>query len=155
MRDHFGNSALTRAARFHRLRYLEVCQVLLAAGADPNATNVHGKSALYFAAERGDEPLVGLLARAGATGGMAVAAALGMTELCEQLSELYFEQQMRQPQPATAAAACALTAPSLPRPRSKSANVQVWSSAENLRPDGRAMSVDQLTDDARDVAFFS
>jgi ankyrin repeat protein len=59
-------------------RHHEVCRVLIAAGADVNATQRHGFTALHAAAQHGDDELVELLLSAGADPMARTARSLGI-----------------------------------------------------------------------------
>jgi ankyrin repeat protein len=79
--DATGQTALILAARHQKHKYQKTAIVLLQAGASVNARDRQGRDALFYAALHRDVPLIHTLARADATGVMAVAAALGLDDV--------------------------------------------------------------------------
>jgi uncharacterized protein len=82
-------------------RHHEVCRVLLAAGADVNATQRHGYTPIHAAAQNGDTELVELFLSAGANAGTPrdsgetpadTAEAAGHVDIARRLREVAAEQ---------------------------------------------------------------
>ena len=93
-RNPFANQPLHAAAAG---RHIEVCRVLLAAGADVNATQHGGYAPLHEAAQHGDVEMTELFLSAGADAGLTtdagetpadLAATAGHADLADRLRQV-------------------------------------------------------------------
>ncbi|EGD76629.1 hypothetical protein PTSG_07742 [Salpingoeca rosetta] len=92
--DGTGMTPLMLCLKHRKRYYLEIAQLLIAAGCDVNATNAFGRSALYFAVRNKDKKAVEMLGENSVPGALAAALALGYKHILHSLEQQNLERSV-------------------------------------------------------------